>query len=192
MSDETAPTNGQSGQLTQSTGRHELWDPLPDETTKAYDAFCRYRDLAGKRSFTLVAQSLNCSLPNITRWSGRFRWSERAIAFDAHMDQKHRDELARERLAMRTRQAAAGHAMQTIAAHAIRELQQKIEMKLPLGMSVGEISQLMAEGSKLERAALGEDAENRFTQIVVNLGDADDEPDADGLTLNDATPDSIQ
>jgi hypothetical protein len=108
------------------------------------------------------------------------------------MDQKHRDELARDRIAMRTRQASAGHAMQTIAAHAIRELQQKIEQKLPLNMTVGEIAQFMAEGSRIERQALGEDAENRFTQIVVNLGDADDDPDSDSITLNDSTGDAIQ
>jgi hypothetical protein len=190
MPDDTKPTNGNAVELLPSTGHRELWDPLPDETTRSYEAFCRYRDLGGKRSFTLVAKELNCSLPNVTRWSTRFRWSERAIAFDAYADQKHREQMARERTEMRTRQAQIGAVMQSIGTHALRELQDKIQQKLPLHLSTGEAAQLIAEGSKMERLARGEGTEGKYTQIIVNLGDAPDDPEPNEMS-DDTTGETV-
>jgi hypothetical protein len=45
----------------------------------------------------------------------------------------------------------------------------------------------MAEGAKLERRTLGEDRDHRFTKIVVNLGDAPDDPDDVTLLGDDTT-----
>jgi hypothetical protein len=36
----------------------ELWDKLPTESQRAFDAFCRYRD-AERRSFKKVADQLS-------------------------------------------------------------------------------------------------------------------------------------
>lgn len=99
--------------------------------------------------------------------------------------------MARSRMEMRTRQAQLGMAMQAVGAHAVREYQAKIAVGTALNLSIGEIAQLMAEGSRMERAARGEDIEvGRYTQIIINVGDAVDEPDANTLS-DDTTGESI-
>jgi len=62
--------------------------------------------------------------------------------------------------------------MQVIAAHALRELQGRIEQHLPLGLSADEARAFMQAGAKLEADAVGPEREaSRYTQIVVNVGE---------------------
>lgn len=80
------------------------WDRLPDESEAAYKAFLAYRDLGKKRSqdsaAKVLAESLGHTWSNRKRarggrlvdWSSKFRWVERATAWDKHRDQL-RDEL---------------------------------------------------------------------------------------------------
>jgi hypothetical protein len=65
-----------------------------------------------------------------------------------------------------------GMQMQVIAAHALRELQGRIEQHLPLGLSADEARAFMQAGAKLEADAVGPEREaSRYTQIVVNVGE---------------------
>lgn len=62
------------------------WEMQPGETSKAFAAFCAYRDMGPERSLPKVCQMSARSLPNVKRWSERHRWVERAAAYDAYMD----------------------------------------------------------------------------------------------------------
>lgn len=65
------------------------WDKLPNETTKAFAAFCVYRDLPpygdNSRSIDRVKKELGLSSGNnVNGWSSKFSWVERARSFDAY------------------------------------------------------------------------------------------------------------
>lgn len=62
-------------------------DRLPRESSKAYQAWCVYRDLGIERSIKSVAAQCDKSEQIIGRWSSEFDWVERAAKFDAAQDQ---------------------------------------------------------------------------------------------------------
>lgn len=82
----------------------EAWDQLPDESAKAFAAFCIYRDLPpDKRSLLEVSRqyyrSPDAKRPagRITKWSADHKWPERATMRDAWREDLRRDaELAEE------------------------------------------------------------------------------------------------
>lgn len=59
------------------------WDRQPGETSKAYEAFCIYRDMGAERTVRGVAEHLNKSQQLINGWSGKNEWVVRAAAFDS-------------------------------------------------------------------------------------------------------------
>jgi hypothetical protein len=184
----------ESPQDAEDEGPREAWDRMKDESVRAYAAFKMWLN-SEKRSLTYVAQSsqFQCSVANLSRWSRLHDWQGRAWAFDARREQEEREQMARDRSAMRKRHLKLAMAMQSIAAHGLAELQGRIEQKLSLNLSADECKNLMAEGAKLERRTLGEDRDRRFTQIIVNLGDAPDDPDeADALLRDDTTGELIE
>lgn len=59
------------------------WDRQPGETSKAYAAFCVYRDLGSERSTRKTAEHLSKSEALIHGWSARWGWPERSRAWDS-------------------------------------------------------------------------------------------------------------
>lgn len=66
-----------------------IWKRLPDETPKAYAAFCKYRALelngdgATRRTIENTAALLGLkSTSGVEKWSAKFNWIERAAAWD--------------------------------------------------------------------------------------------------------------
>jgi len=170
------PVEIDSLQNVEPAGRRQLWDRLPGESQKAFGAFVKFRD-ANERHVTEVARELTCSKQNVWKWSVRWRWEERAGAFDIHQDQLHQRQMARDRMEMNRRHVKLGVVLQSIGAHALAELQQRVEQKLALNLSATEAKELIETGAKIERAAHGPDHEDgQFAQIIVNLGDATELP----------------
>lgn len=130
------------------------WDKRPDESQRAFGAFCLYRD-AEKRSFKRVADQLKCSPQNIFQWSSKYNWRGRCDAFDIEQDRLQREELARGRVRMRERHLRLAVAMQGIAAHAVREWQIRVEQGLALNLAPEQIALLTKCGVELERATVG-------------------------------------
>ena len=68
-----------------------LWDRREEETTKAYEAFCEFRDAGSARTHQLVVDA-NCgTIRVVQRWSSTHDWSDRVIAFDDFMERQKRD-----------------------------------------------------------------------------------------------------
>ena len=72
-------------------------EPLEKETSKAFAAFCVYRNLGVTRSVDKVAEQARQNLvktSSCTRclddWSSRFNWVERAKAYDVYQLEKQR------------------------------------------------------------------------------------------------------
>lgn len=59
------------------------WDRQPGETSKAYAAFCVYRDQGQDRTVRTVAEALSRSDNLIKGWSSKNNWVARAAAWDS-------------------------------------------------------------------------------------------------------------
>jgi hypothetical protein len=124
-----------------SQTEEKLWDCQAGESSKAYNAFCAYRDAASARTFELVAAQLRCSGANIRRWAKKWNWVDRARAFDIYIDTIEREALIRERLAMKKRMARQGVEMQVVAADALTELQRLMKDKEgPIHLTASDIA----------------------------------------------------
>lgn len=64
----------------------EPWERLPEEPTKAWDAFAAYRDMGSLRSLAKVGRTLGKSTTMAEEWSRRWDWVARARAYDAEQD----------------------------------------------------------------------------------------------------------
>jgi hypothetical protein len=63
-----------------------IYDRLPGETVKAYDAFCAYRDMGVERSLRDLGEQLNKATTVVARWSVKYNWMERVSAWDTDQD----------------------------------------------------------------------------------------------------------
>lgn len=59
------------------------WDRQDGETSKAYEAFCVYRDLGASRSVQATANELGKSKTVMDRWCSQWSWVKRAQAWDS-------------------------------------------------------------------------------------------------------------
>lgn len=60
----------------------QLWERRDDETKKAYSAFKIYLEMEN-RSVKNVAEMLCVSEQNVRRWSRKYDWKSRAVAYDS-------------------------------------------------------------------------------------------------------------
>ena len=69
----------------------QAWGKLPNESGRAYAAFCGYRDLGAERSIDGAYRAHRGASATVRapgrwfQWSTRFAWVERAEAFDDHL-----------------------------------------------------------------------------------------------------------
>jgi len=78
-----------------------IYDRLLDETSRAFHAFCIYRDGGPRRTLKAVDEALRPGRPQrghkettvsgvVKRWSAKYCWVDRARAYDNHLDQQRR------------------------------------------------------------------------------------------------------
>uniref|UniRef100_A0A7C2ZYB4 Uncharacterized protein n=2 Tax=Thermorudis TaxID=1649508 RepID=A0A7C2ZYB4_9BACT len=137
------------------------WERLPGEPAKAYHAFTIYRDLSPKeRSLRRVAEVLGygrskdkkgrLKVPaTIEKWSRRYRWVDRALAWDDEQDRLRREAQREAVEEMLRRHAQEAVALQTKALQRLRELD-------PSELSPGDVLRYFIEAAKLERISRGE------------------------------------
>lgn len=78
-----------------------IWQRIEGETDKAFDAFCKYRNLGADRSIEKAFQQYQNSTKTVPgywkEWSAKFDWVERAAAYDEYLLDEHRRELEKRR-----------------------------------------------------------------------------------------------
>jgi hypothetical protein len=62
------------------------WERQENESAKAYEAFCVYRDMGSQRSLAEVVRKYNKSVSLLGRWSSQWKWVERSVAYDREQD----------------------------------------------------------------------------------------------------------
>ena len=126
------------------------WEMQPEETTKAYEAFCVYRDMETKdRSIRLVAEKLQKSETLIGRWSRTYGWVKRVAAWDAELDRKTAQEMMKDIAKMRAKQRKMAVTMQLKGMNLLNEIKEG-DAKL------SEIVTLLKVSTELERICMGD------------------------------------
>lgn len=138
-----------------------VWLQQDDETNASYAAFCIYRDMGVRRSLRQTCQTYYelADLPartdgkvtQISSWSQKYDWVERAWAYTAHLDRMARIEATEAAKQMGRRHAA-------IASVAIAKAAERINAVDPSKLSTREAVALLDLGVKVERMARGQSA----------------------------------
>ena len=128
----------------------KAWERQKNETAKAYEAFCLYRDMRpGERSQPRLVEEYGVSAKSACDWSRKHDWVQRCEAWDDEQDriatQAHVQEIAE----MRKRHAALASNLLEKAAEALME----IEMDK---IRAGDLSKMIETGAKLERISRGD------------------------------------
>lgn len=67
-----------------------IYDPMPDETIKAFAAYCNYRDRGTSRSTERTSKELSKSSALIRRWAFTYAWTDRVFLYDLEQEKKNR------------------------------------------------------------------------------------------------------
>lgn len=127
----------------------EPWERQEDETARAWEAFCIYRDMGPDRSLRKVVQALDKNLTTIGDWSTRYDWVKRVAAWDVEQDRISRQAQMKEIKAMRNRHAGMAKAMIVKAGRALQKIPEE-ELK------ASDISRMIEVAAKLERISRGD------------------------------------
>jgi hypothetical protein len=109
----------------------EPWDRRDDETSRAYHAFCLYRDMGPQgRSLRAVTEELygdegenmGSVSSHVERWSSRFDWVARSTAWDDYMAERMREELEQRRIEDKIERIASLDALHEVINDALGDL----------------------------------------------------------------------
>jgi len=129
----------------------EIWERQPDEGSKAYAAFCVYRDLGPDRSLEKTRQKLGKSA-GYTRWmhtwSSKYDWVTRAQAYDDYIEKKKREEKEKAILDMAERHAKLSMAF-------LQRVAQRLQQIDPSELSPADMAKWLDVATKLERLSRG-------------------------------------
>ena len=130
------------------------WEQQPGESSRAYGAFCSYRDLGPRRSLRAAATAFygraSAALERqLDNWSHAFGWVERTSAWDRHLDAEARAAQEEARHDMVKRHLQEALALQSKALERLRAL-------VPEELQPADLLRYIVEAAKLERLALGE------------------------------------
>lgn len=141
------------------------WERQAGETSKAYAAFCAYRDLGPSRSIPKAYQT-HTNLGHFTTlkaWSAEYNWVERAQAYDDYIDAEKRAVNEEELRKMAERQAQEAEIIQ-------RKVVQTLVAKDVDEITAGECAKLFDVAVKVERLARGAPTEKVDATIGNRIG----------------------
>lgn len=122
------------------------WERMEGESIQAFNSFVEYRDMQPKR---VVNRVKNKSAKN---WSQKYKWVDRAKAYDDFLDEIRRKEQQKDIAKMRDRHAK-------VATEMLDKAQTALAMLDPDDVSAQDIARLVDIATKLERISRGDAGE---------------------------------
>jgi len=133
------------------------WERQPRETSRSYELFCTYRNMGVERSLRKMKASVNGS-PSVRRLqllSARWKWVDRARAYDDHLERERRIQQEKERLAMHARHAKVALLGMNVAVKGLENLLTKVQSG-DGSVAPGDLTRLLDTAVRVERLARGE------------------------------------
>jgi hypothetical protein len=137
------------------------WEQLAGESSKAYAAFCIYRDQGPRRTFDGASRAYHGGAAagpkrrasgHIRLWAERWHWLARAQAWDQESDRVKRQKEIEAVAEMAERQAKEAVMLQSKAVERLRQLR-------PEELKPRDTLDFLIQAAKLERLARGEPTE---------------------------------
>jgi hypothetical protein len=130
------------------------WEQQAGESTRAFGAFCVYRDLGPRRSLRAAAAAFYGRTSaaverQLDKWSRAYHWVERTGAWDRNLDAEACKAQQEARREMVERHVKEARALQAKALERLRAL-------IPEELGPADLLRYIIEAAKLERLALGE------------------------------------
>src|SRR4051794_32865172 len=75
------------------------WSRMPNESARALEAAREYLKMGPHRSIASVSRTLGKHVSLLEGWSKRWRWVERATAYDDHLARQEQIEIEKQALA---------------------------------------------------------------------------------------------
>ena len=160
----------------------EPWERHKGESSKAYHAFCIYRDLGPKRSLKRAAEvyyntKSRVNLGQIKLWSSKYLWVARCEAWDDYQDELARERQTQEIQEMRERHAGQGRMVSDVSGAVIAEWGRRVQKRGGLaGLKAEEVKALLPWATRAqkighheERLARGEPTEHTIQEITGSL-----------------------
>jgi hypothetical protein len=134
---------------------YESWEKLTTESSKAYAAFCAFRDFGAERN---VRKAVEATVADKSKWEKRyavwrgwctqFRWKERAANYDRHIEQLKMTEL-------RKTIEAQGEKHREITGKMLDVVGKKLDTMNPDDLTQGNVTEWVSTAIKAEREAAG-------------------------------------
>ena len=153
--------------MTKRKTNRDPWEKQDHETSKAYAAFCAYRDMGTDRSFTKAIPIIFNNIPDdkirlkygqISAWSSKYGWVARVEAYDVYLEENVRRESE-----AAIKKMAHDHAL--VASLAIHKGAERIQLivngadkkgnPLPSELTPKEAIDFIRFGAELERKSRG-------------------------------------
>jgi hypothetical protein len=148
----------------------EPWERLKGESSKAYAAFCLYRDMGKERSIAKAAQKDGGGTARGRRyekWSSRWRWLQRAQGYDDNLDRELRAKNEKQLIQAAERQARLGQLLQSKSIEKMMGTQGTT-------LTVSQAAMLAKIGAEMESKALGMPTHIIKAQVTEKREEADD------------------
>ncbi len=157
MPKSSMPTHGRQDKAPRPINQdREPWEKQKGESTQAFEAFGLYRDMGESRSLSKVGHQLNKSKALMGRWSTKWQWVNRALAWDAELDRVARQEQINQVKKMYRKHAKLAQGLLGVATHEINALVKKVNAGHATEVSHKNLIRLIEVATKLERISLGE------------------------------------
>jgi hypothetical protein len=128
--------------------RRLLWERQKGETSRAYEAFCVYRDLGpSQRSLVNTGRKLGKVSRTMDGWSVKYRWVQRSQAYDDYLDRQRRQSLE-------TAQREAVEVHNQIATALLSKAAKKLLALDPEYMSGADLARYVDIAVRIQRQAL--------------------------------------
>jgi hypothetical protein len=147
----------------------DAWERAKGESAKAYAAFCVYRDLGSERSLRKMANEGECgaNVGQLERWSSRWKWVNRAAAYDDELDRQTRRVNEKERKQMVIRHTRISMLAQDTITDQLEKLLADVQADPKKRLMPTELARLMHEAVAIERLSRGEPTEIGKTEHAV-------------------------
>jgi hypothetical protein len=128
-----------------------LWDRQHNESSKSFNRFALYRDMGAERSLRKLANDVDLNLSTIAELSKKYHWQERAVAFDAYIDQASQISQLNQTKAMKRRQIGLALKAQELAEKGLTILLRSFEDEKINNIRPEGLSKILDIGCRLER-----------------------------------------